>query len=275
MAGNKKDIYIPAVFISKAAGDVLLQYVNDSYAECWILPSYESIAWLLMLVSFISLIVITGIFALCFLIRQQRSNQRSRRSKEPSIISYEIVKSLPSVIYCSTNNANQSYDTCAICLEDYVDGTVLRILPCNHGFHGSCIDSWLMNWRGFCPICKQDVVKAISSTENAPLLLPNDSQQSTAQVCLPLTQETCEEACGIPINIAASDPDSEPCQFHFSQPLLRLSSSPARAPRRTRHLSWISLTDPNSVEAFRASPYFTPPSFFRSSAPNVLCHQVP
>lgn len=25
------------------------------------------------------------------------------------------------------------YETCAICLEDYVEGEKIRILPCNHG----------------------------------------------------------------------------------------------------------------------------------------------
>jgi len=34
-------------------------------------------------------------------------------------------------------------DTCSICLEEYLVGDELRILPCKHEFHTSCIDQWL------------------------------------------------------------------------------------------------------------------------------------
>lgn len=27
----------------------------------------------------------------------------------------------------------EKYDTCAICIEDFEEGDLLRILPCNHG----------------------------------------------------------------------------------------------------------------------------------------------
>ncbi|MCO5576045.1 hypothetical protein L7F22_029852 [Adiantum nelumboides] len=274
VAGNKRGVDIPAVFISKLAGDVLTQYTNDSYAECWILPSYENIAWLVMVISFISLIAITAVFAICFLIRQQRSSQlRSRRLKESHGISYETVKCMPTIVYDLRFERGGSYDICAVCLEDYADGDVLRTLPCNHRFHCSCIDAWLINWRAFCPICKQDVVKALSSTESTPLLLGlNNSQQWVS----PSSQEgstSTQEACVVAINITSPDvssQQSESCRFSFSRPPLRSSGTPIRTPRPSRHLSLNSLADQDSMEAFRASSYFTPPSSFRSSAPNVL-----
>lgn len=49
-------------------------------------------------------------------------------------------------------------DTCVICLEEFVPGTHIKILPCKHGFHGDCIDPWLSERSDQCPICKQSVM---------------------------------------------------------------------------------------------------------------------
>ena len=43
---------------------------------------------------------------------------------------------------------------CAICLEDYEAGAVLRMLPCRHQYHAACLDKWLA-CKATCPICQQ------------------------------------------------------------------------------------------------------------------------
>ncbi|KAL0452094.1 UNVERIFIED_CONTAM: RING-H2 finger protein ATL70 [Sesamum latifolium] len=43
---------------------------------------------------------------------------------------------------------------CSICLADYKDSDVLRLLPeCGHLFHLKCVDPWLM-LHPTCPICR-------------------------------------------------------------------------------------------------------------------------
>jgi hypothetical protein len=41
---------------------------------------------------------------------------------------------------------------CSICTEDFERGQDVRILPCNHQFHPACIDPWLLNVSGTCPL---------------------------------------------------------------------------------------------------------------------------
>lgn len=41
---------------------------------------------------------------------------------------------------------------CSICTEDFERGQDVRVLPCNHSFHPACIDPWLLNVSGTCPL---------------------------------------------------------------------------------------------------------------------------
>ncbi|KAJ5804896.1 Zinc finger RING-type [Penicillium riverlandense] len=44
--------------------------------------------------------------------------------------------------------------SCPICTDDFIKGQDLRVLPCNHQFHMECIDPWLVNVSGTCPLCR-------------------------------------------------------------------------------------------------------------------------
>ncbi|KAG9191572.1 hypothetical protein G6011_10306 [Alternaria panax] len=41
---------------------------------------------------------------------------------------------------------------CSICTEDFEKGQNLRVLPCDHKFHPECVDPWLLNVSGTCPL---------------------------------------------------------------------------------------------------------------------------
>lgn len=41
---------------------------------------------------------------------------------------------------------------CSICTDDFEKGQDIRVLPCNHKFHPECVDPWLLNVSGTCPL---------------------------------------------------------------------------------------------------------------------------
>nr|XP_043613473.1 E3 ubiquitin-protein ligase MPSR1 [Erigeron canadensis] len=45
---------------------------------------------------------------------------------------------------------------CVICMEEYKVGDVAKEMPCQHKFHGECVDKWL-KIHGTCPVCRLKV----------------------------------------------------------------------------------------------------------------------
>ncbi len=58
------------------------------------------------------------------------------------------------------HNHEEDCKKCVICLEDYQVRDEIRILPCQHSFHVSCIDPWL-RLNASCPICKRNIVESL------------------------------------------------------------------------------------------------------------------
>lgn len=53
---------------------------------------------------------------------------------------------------------------CAVCIESYKAGEVVTVLTCDHIFHKTCIEPWLLE-RRTCPMCKCDILKALGVEE--------------------------------------------------------------------------------------------------------------
>ncbi|KAM6426875.1 E3 ubiquitin-protein ligase RNF128 isoform 3-T3 [Liasis olivaceus] len=103
-------------------------------------------------------------------------------------------------------------DNCAVCIEVYKPNDVVRILTCNHLFHKSCIDPWLLEHRT-CPMCKCDILKALgievdiedrvesfqaatvsSEASNIPSINEGDNHSETASSGYASVQGTDEPA---------------------------------------------------------------------------------
>ncbi|GMI99045.1 hypothetical protein HRI_003573800 [Hibiscus trionum] len=65
-----------------------------------------------------------------------------------------VVAAMPTLKF-NSEEFNSIEDTqCSICLGEYQEKEVLRIMPnCGHNFHLSCIDLWLRK-QSTCPVCR-------------------------------------------------------------------------------------------------------------------------
>lgn len=78
-----------------------------------------------------------------------------RGKQKPKPLKKEVLKSLPKLTLSSHECAvTVRICRCVICLEDYVPGDVVRVLPqCGHEFHAICIDKWF-KLGSTCPSCR-------------------------------------------------------------------------------------------------------------------------
>ncbi|KAJ2334051.1 hypothetical protein GGI00_002033 [Coemansia sp. RSA 2681] len=57
--------------------------------------------------------------------------------------------------------------TCIVCIDDFVVGSKMRILPCGHNYHIECIDPWLTTKSSLCPLCKYDTRGVLTDLERS------------------------------------------------------------------------------------------------------------
>ncbi|GMH11236.1 hypothetical protein Nepgr_013077 [Nepenthes gracilis] len=77
------------------------------------------------------------------------SLERGLHGLEPTVVANFPAKKYSDEYFASAENAQ-----CAVCLTEYHQEDVLRILPhCGHYFHINCIDLWLLQ-HCTCPVCR-------------------------------------------------------------------------------------------------------------------------
>lgn len=90
-----------------------------------------------------------------------------------------------------------AYTGCTICTEEFEPGQDVRVLPCDHKFHPACIDPWLLNVSGTCPLCRIDLNPASPTDENGPEGHDNGTRRSASILAPPLSP-TDAAAANIP-----------------------------------------------------------------------------
>ncbi|GAB0093575.1 E3 ubiquitin-protein ligase RNF13 [Sergentomyia squamirostris] len=145
------EIIIPSMFVGEATGKIILyNYLNQ---DGYVLVLNDDLPFNINTHLILPFSIVVG---LCFVImigfmvvKCIREQRRLRRRRLPS----SVLRKIPTIKFAK----HHTYDTCAICLEDYTEGERLRVLPCSHAYHTKCIDPWLTKNRRVCPICKRKV----------------------------------------------------------------------------------------------------------------------
>lgn len=89
------------------------------------------------------------------ILRQLQELQGEQRQHVP--LGEAKTKALPLKSFFQARRESSGKETCAICVEDFQENDMTRILPCNHFFHPDCIDPWLISHSSMCPLCKRSV----------------------------------------------------------------------------------------------------------------------
>lgn len=117
----------------------------------------------------------------------QRTANRSSPQAEEELeavvveigLDQETITSYPKLLYSEAKlqKNDSTASCCSICLADYKNSDVLRLLPdCGHLFHLKCVDPWL-RLHPTCPVCRTSPIPTPLSTplaEQVPLASRRD-----------------------------------------------------------------------------------------------------
>jgi len=160
---DTSDVLIPSVFITQNHYREL-RYLGMELGKGFLVQMLpDEMDWPVL--DAIVFIILSPAFVVLFLFFLWKVRQRQQRLAD--LAPPEVVSNLPiKVFYKSKVRGNEPLE-CVICLEEYQDEEELRVLPCRHEYHVTCIDNWLTTRKKFCPICKRDIC---APTETTPLL---------------------------------------------------------------------------------------------------------
>ncbi|KAK4887654.1 hypothetical protein RN001_003925 [Aquatica leii] len=160
---------ITAVFTYKLKGEKIAKLLeNDSkvFLQMTIASrttsptaSINKTSVLFVSVTFIVLMIISLAWLVFYYVQRFRYiHAKDRLSKKLCNAARKALSKIPTKNIKSDDNEVQDGECCAICIEPYKVSEVLRMLPCQHEFHKSCIDPWLLEHRT-CPMCKMDILR--------------------------------------------------------------------------------------------------------------------
>ncbi|CAF3375597.1 unnamed protein product [Rotaria socialis] len=235
MGSSKKNIRLPSTLITLSSGLTLISHylynkttVNSTpIYHVNIIPeqAYPMTGYLIP----IALVVIFSLLAfLGFkLVKLHLQRRRTRRHRLPT----SALKQLKIKKFVK----GDPWEVCAICLDDYVDGAKLRILPCGHAYHMKCIDPWLTNNRRQCPVCKRYV-------------FPNHDNSGEENIGSPQVRTPTEQT---PL-VHTADNDSI-TEISSSRPLLSERRLLNPSSRGVRNVSFASDESSDNVENLSSS----------------------
>ncbi|CAN4089651.1 unnamed protein product [Withania somnifera] len=113
--------------------------------------------------------------------RRQRNNNNNNEELSQVVVDMDMVgldeetlSNFPKILYSEAyKNIHKDSSTnacCSICLADYKNSDILRLLPdCDHLFHLKCVDPWL-RLHPTCPLCRTSPLPTPQSTPLAEVI---------------------------------------------------------------------------------------------------------
>ncbi|XP_033742684.1 RING finger protein 150-like [Pecten maximus] len=111
-------------------------------------------------ISFIVLMIISLAWLVFYYIQRFRyAHAKERLTRRLASAAKKAIAKIPQrTVKTGDKELESEFDQCAVCIEGYKASDVIRILPCKHIFHKSCVDPWLLEQRS-CPMCKLDILR--------------------------------------------------------------------------------------------------------------------
>lgn len=149
-ADNSTGIHIPSVFVGEMSGIILREvYANVNF----FIIINSDVPFNINTHLLLPFAIVAGICFIVMVIFMVVKCIKDRRRQRRHILPSAALNKIPTCKF----QKGDPYETCAICLDDYIEGEKLRVLPCAHAYHTKCIDPWLTKNRRVCPVCKRRV----------------------------------------------------------------------------------------------------------------------
>ncbi|XP_029439831.1 E3 ubiquitin-protein ligase RNF130 isoform X2 [Rhinatrema bivittatum] len=168
---------IIAIMITEARGKELLSYVERNVSVFMAIAlgtrssskNFSRGSLVFVSISFIVLMIISSAWLIFYFIQKIRyTSARDRNQRRLGDAAKKAVGKLTTrTVKKGDKETDPDFDHCAVCIESYKQNDVVRVLPCKHVFHKSCVDPWLSE-HCTCPMCKLNILKALGIVTNVP-----------------------------------------------------------------------------------------------------------
>lgn len=187
------EVLIPSCFVGSRDG-YLLSYAFN-YTSGFVITidndvPFDGTYYLLPLAVVLGICFI--LMLLFMIVKWLRDIHKRRKSR----LSKKQLNKVPT----KTFEKGDDYDVCAVCLDDYEEGQKLRVLPCSHVYHITCIDPWLLQNKPTCPICKRKVIASLPDPDSEQ----PDSDEEEVDEDTPLLRQSTSR--GRPSTFGAINP---------------------------------------------------------------------
>lgn len=167
---NHRVFQIVSLFITKEKGEEIItlldngtrvmMYVTVGSHNTFRYANINRTSVLFVSISFIILMIISLAWLVFYYVQRFRYiHAKDLLARRLCNAAKKALDKIPvKTIRPGDREAEGDYECCAVCIEPFKVGEVVRTLPCKHTFHKSCVDPWLLEQRS-CPMCKMDILK--------------------------------------------------------------------------------------------------------------------